>query len=145
MTTDEQMKIDYAVVLKQLQDELDGMDERRQALLASIAAIRRLVSDDQTEQAFPPMPDAPVRMPAIPPQFFAGMTPTAAYRELMQRWPGHYKPPQIADLFMAGGMDAPNRTQLVQSIHSVLKRERQRQAAEERRRAENVIPIARTR
>lgn len=144
MATDAEMKIDYAVVLKHLQEELDGMDERRQALLASIAAMKRLVGDDQ-EQAFPPAQDSPVRMPPIPPRFFLGMTPTEAYRELMQRWPGHYRPPQIADLFMAGGMETANRTTLIQSIHSVLKRARQRAAAEERKRSENVLPMARAR
>ncbi len=145
MTTDTDMKLDYAVVLKQLQDELDGMDERRQALLASIAAIKRLVPEDEKEQAFPPMPDSPPRMPTIPPGFFAGMTPTEGYRELMQRWPGHYRPPQIADLFLAGGMVVANRTALVQAIHSVLKRARQRAAAEERRRTDNVLPMVRAR
>lgn len=145
MTTDTDMKIDYAVVLKQLQDELDGMDERRQALLASISAIKRLVSGDEKEVSYPPSPDEPPRMPAIPPNFFAGMTPTEGYRQLMQRWPGHYRPPQIADLFMAGGIDAANRTALVQAIHSVLKRARAREAADERRRAANVLPMVRSR
>ena len=59
-------------------------------------------------------------------EYFAGKSPTDAYRELMRVWPGHYRPPQIADLFMQGGMATPSRTALVQSIHSVLKRERQR-------------------
>jgi len=142
---DEDMKIDYAAVLKQLQDELGGMDERRQALLASISAIKRLVGDDEREEAFPPAQDPQVKMPAIPPGFFANMTPTEGYRELMQRWPGHYRPPQIADLFMAGGMMATSRTGLVQAIHSVLKRARQREAVEERRRAANVLPMVRSR
>lgn len=142
MATDPDMKIDYAVVLKGLQDELDGMDEHRQALLASIAAMKRLVGE-RDEQAFPPAQDSPIRMPAIPPGFFARMTPTEAYRELMLRWPGHYRPPQIADLFMAGGIHAASRTTLVQAIHSVLKRERQRKLAEERKREANVLPMAR--
>src|SRR5579862_5425802 len=125
------MKIDYAAVLRQLQTELDGIDERRQALSASIAAIKRLIGDEEGEQAFPRAQDAPVRMPTIPPRFFERMSPTEAYRELMSRWPGHYRPPQIADLFMQGGMPTPSRTGLVQAIHSVLAREKKRQAAEE--------------
>lgn len=134
--TESDMKIDYAAVLKALKAELDGMDERRQALLASIAAIRRLV-DDEPEQAYPPAQDAPVRMPVIPPGFFQNMTPTEGYRELMNRWPGHYRPPQIADLFLQGGMPADaGRTALVQAIHSVLKRER-----EKAKRAGGILPL----
>lgn len=131
MSTENDVKIDYAVVLKQLQGELDGLDERRQALLASISAIRRLVQNDQgdDEQLFVPrpVPGETVRMPAIPPRVFADKTPTEAYRLLMERWPGHYRAPQIADLFGEGGMMINDRTALLQAIHSVLKRERSRQ------------------
>src|SRR5438552_8005337 len=105
--TESDMKIDYAAVLRQLRTELAGMDDRRQALLASIAAITRLVAGDEgLEHAYPPSEPTDVRLPAIPPNFFAGMSTTKAYRELMERWPGHYKPPQLADLFVAGGIAA---------------------------------------
>ena len=137
MTSDPEMKIDYAAVLRQLREELAGMDERRQALLASIAAFSRLVDPDDNE----PLPElasptfrtadptaSDVRLPVIPPGFFLGKSPTEAYRLLTTHWPGHYSPPQIADLFMQGGMAATTRTGLIQAIHSVLKRERQRKA-----------------
>ena len=140
MTTDDAMKIDYALVLKQLQRELDGLDERRKALLASVEAMKRLVASERETDAatrdeiFIPRGgvaaahDSTIRMPSIPPDYFRGKTPTQAYRDLMALWPGHYKPPLIADLFMQGGMVTESRTGLVQAIHSVLKRERQRVA-----------------
>jgi len=133
--------IDYALVLKQAEEELEGMDERRQALLAMIAALKRLVRDAEPQPQ--PQPElalniAPVARadvarqspPAIPPGFFANKTPTQAYRELMNLWPGEYSPPQIASIFEAGGMASKTRTSLVQAVHSVLKRERQRQKKE---------------
>jgi hypothetical protein len=138
MTTDEDMKIDYAVVLKQLHHELDGLDGRRQALLATIAGMKRLVdadddgqpmTDEQRGRQFPRTEFTDVRMPVIPPGFFVGKSPTDAYRALMERWQGHYTPPQIADLFKQGGMEAPSRTALIQAIHSVVKRERARELA----------------
>lgn len=135
MLPDSEMKIDYAAVLKQLRAELEGLDDRRQALLASVAAIQRLVEADDQPDAFPdgtapagriPSYADTIKMPVIPPGAFTGKSPTDAYRELMRVWPGHYRPPQIADLFIQGGMNAPSRTTLVQAIHSVLKRERSR-------------------
>lgn len=133
MPPDTDMKIDYALVLKQLQDEIDGLDGRRQALLASIAAIRLLVPEDQQVHFAQDVDRGNgtesngVRMPVIPPGFFSGKTPTVAYRDLMKVWPGYYRAPQIADLFMQGGMVVESRTALVQAIHSVLKRERKRE------------------
>ena len=142
MATDSDMKIDNAAYLRQLQAELDGMDERRQALLATIAAVKRLVDGDEgRDVAYPPAEDAPVRMPVIPPGFFATMTTTHAYRELMKRWPGHYRPPQIADLFLQGGLSATSRTALVQAIHSVLKRERDKKKAAEQGRIGGILPM----
>jgi|SRR6185437_1016877 len=140
MTTDDEMKINYSVVLKQLRRELEGLDGRRQALMASIAAMSRLVDDDEEDQSMSnatltfrtgdPSP-SDVRLPVIPPQFFNGKSPTEAYRLLLAHWPGHYSPIQIADLFMQGGMAATTRTGLIQAIHSVLKRERARKAKEQ--------------
>lgn len=136
MTADEDMKINYSQVLRQLRQELAGIDGRRQALMASIAAMSRLVENDEQEElpmtfvtADPKASD--VKMPVIPPGFFRGMSPTEAYRALLTHWPGHYTPPQIADLFVLGGMAATTRTGLIQAIHSVLKRERDRQKREQ--------------
>jgi hypothetical protein len=143
MTQDDPMKIDYAQVLRQLQAELDGLDGRRQALTASIAGLKSLVSVDEQVQLFPAPGDqngvtgngqsSLGRLPAIPPGFFSGKTPTQGYRELMKQWPGDYRPPQIADMLLAGGMKAKTRTDLVQAIHSALKRERKRKARESAR------------
>jgi hypothetical protein len=141
MATDTDMKIDYSLVLKQLQRELDGLDEKRQALLASVEAIRRLLKADSSDELYVPRGGiagshpTEVKMPTIPPDFFKGKSPTNAYRDLMQIWPGHYTPPQIADLFERGGMETANRTALVQAIHSVLKRERARARLEQAKRS----------
>lgn len=134
MSTDADMKINYALVLKQLRVELEGIEERRQALSASIAAMSRLVEDDVQEQPTAAertfltadLPAGDVRLPVIPPGHFKGKTTTEAYRDLMRKWPGHYSPPQVADLLVQGGIDATTRTGLIQGIHSVLKRERER-------------------
>jgi hypothetical protein len=134
MATDSDMKINYAEVLRQLERDLDGIDERRRALQASIAAMRRLVYDD--DSVSPPSsfvikfhdPGARRDMPSIPPKHFSKMTPTEAYRELMRLWPQRYTPPEIADLFQAGGMTHKKRTDLLQAIHSILKRERDKLA-----------------
>jgi hypothetical protein len=134
MTTDSDMKIDYSVVLKQLQQELGSLDARRHALEASIASMAALVSIEEQAELFAPSAAAPANGakhgPAVPPGFFAGKSPTQAYRELMKLWPGNYTPPEIASIFEAGGMVTKTRTSLVQSIHSVLKRERKRLAKE---------------
>jgi hypothetical protein len=135
MTEPLEMKINYANVLQQLREEYAGLEERRQALAASIAAMKRLVDpeDDDglmpTPMGYPPADSPPVRMPVIPPGFFSGKTPTQGYRDLTATYPGYYTPPQIADLFIGGGMTHKTRTDLVQAIHSVLKREKKRQAA----------------
>lgn len=76
MDTDRDMKIEYGVVLKQLKAELDGMEDRRQALAASIAAMSRLVEGSAQEQLFPAVPSfstsdpsvSEVRLPVIPPR-----------------------------------------------------------------------------
>lgn len=133
MTTDADMKIGYVVMLKELQGELDGMDGRRSALMATIAGLRRLIGEDEQQQ-LPGLNVAQVApanggKPAIPLGFFKGKTPTQAYRDLRKLWPGDYRPPQIADAFIAGGMSARTRTRLIQAVHSVLKREREKKAA----------------
>jgi len=127
------MKIDYALVLKQLQHELSGLDERRQALMATIAGMKRLVDVEVQAELFPAAATADNgngALPPVPPDFFKGKTPTTAYRELMSLWPGEYKPPQIARILLAGGMQGTENTSLVQAIHSVIKRERVRLARE---------------
>jgi hypothetical protein len=46
MTEPLDMKINYANVLQQLRQEYAGLEERRQALAASIAAMNRLVDPE---------------------------------------------------------------------------------------------------
>ncbi len=124
------MKIDYTLVLKDLQEQLDGIDERRSALQASIAAIRRLVGEEDQKQLFSSetgkgTDTAKVSL-GIPPGFFANKTPTEAYRDLMKLWPGNHRPPRIVDAFLEGGMKGKTRTELLQAVHSVLKREKEK-------------------
>ncbi len=133
MTTDTDMKLDYVMVLKNLQTELDGMEGRRKKLLAAIASIGALVSEEEQtrlnlgDQPPPnPLPAGSGPLHAIPAGFFAGKTPTQAYRDLMAIRPGDYSAPQIADAFSAGGMTGKSRTEVLQHIHSVKKRERDR-------------------
>lgn len=133
MTTDKDMKLDYVMVLKNLQAELDGMEGRRKKLVTAIASMRELVNEDeqhplnlvdQTVTTTKQNGSGPLH--AIPPGRFAGKTATHAYRDLIESWPGQYTAPQIADAFVAGGMTGKTRTELLQHIHSVLKRERDR-------------------
>ncbi len=133
MTSDADMTMDYALVLKNLQAELDGMESRRKALVAAIAAMRGLV--EQSAQHRLDLGDDPVSQPssngtgamhAIPPGFFAGKTLTQAFRDLQALRPGEYVAPQLADIFSEGGVIAKSRTELLQGIHSVLKRDRDR-------------------
>lgn len=134
MTTETDMKIPYVVVLRQLQDELNGIEGRRQALQASIAAMKALVEEDEQPQlpslAVTAVVPANGGKPAIPPRSFRGKTVTQGYRDLMRVWPGEYTPPQIADALVAGGISATTRTALIQAVHSVLKREREKKERE---------------
>ena len=128
MDTDAEMKNIYWASLKEAEKELSGMDSRRRALLATVAALRRLVGDDQLALDSPPgdgsEPERTNIAIAVPPEFFRDMTPTQGYRALKERWSGDYKPPQMVDAFLAGGMKAKSRTALLAQLHSVLRRER---------------------
>lgn len=132
MTTDDAMRVDYTAMLKQLQAELDGLESHRSALEATIAGLKRLVAqseDPGIQQALElPVPAAVKNgrnVPPVPPGFFTNKTPTQAYRDFIKLWPGDWTPPQIADAFEAGGMQKA-RTDIIQQVHSVLKRERER-------------------
>lgn len=137
MTADADMAMDYALVLKNLQQELDGMEPRRKALVEAITAMRRLV--EQSAQHSLALGDEPVVEPtsngtgqthAIPQGFFARKTLTQAFRDLQKLRPGQYTAPQLADIFEEGGVSAKSRTELLQGIHSVLKRDRDRRRKE---------------
>lgn len=134
MTSDDDMTLDYALVLKNLQQELDGMESRRKALVTAIAGMRGLV--EQSAQHRLDLGDEPAVVElngngsgakhAIPPGFFTGKTLTQAFRDLQALRPGDYTAPQLADIFEEGGVTAKSRTELLQGIHSVLKRHRDR-------------------
>lgn len=131
MSKERDTTMDYTLVLKDLQRQLDGIDGKRQALQASIAAISALIAADEQ----PSLPGLSLVLtegskPAIPPGFFKGKSVTQAYRDLMKLWPGTYTPPQIADALVAGGIAASSRTGLIQAVHSVLKREREKKERE---------------
>ncbi len=128
MTTDIEMKIAYSLVLKQLQHERQNLEARGRALDASIESLKRLVSIDEQPELAGLDVDEPVSIngrPVVPPGFFENKTPTEAYRDLMKIWPRNYRPPEIADALQAGGMKM-QRTKLLQAVHSVLKREREK-------------------
>jgi len=128
ITTDTDMKHDYSPTLRDLQDELDGMDQRRSDLEAAIEALKRLVPTESQPTNGNKAHASNGHKPkiAVPRGFFAGKTPTQAYRDFIRLWPGEYRPPEIADAFIAGGLDK-SRSDLVQAIHSVLKREKKKQ------------------
>ena len=132
MTTDTEMN-SYATALRDAEKELAGMDERRRDLMATIAVLKRLEGDEQQRLSLGSAVVSDnddnakdVGVPEIPTGFFRGKTPTLAYRDLMKLWPRNYKPPQIVDAFIAGGMETKTRTALLGQVHSVLKRERER-------------------
>lgn len=124
MTMDAEMKDTYLASLREAERELSGMNDRRRALLATVAALRSLVGGEQlsldSSQGGESKPDA------IPPGFFRGKAPTEAYRQLHDRYPGDYTAPQIVDAFMAGGMEAKSRNSLLAQVHSVRRREKLR-------------------
>lgn len=124
METD--MKTTYEAALKDARRELAGLQDRRRALEATVAALTRLVdggaqlslgadlADDET-------PRGKLR---VPPGFFEKKTPTEGYRELQKLWPGDYTGAEIRDAFWAGGMKAKSKGALLAQVHSVLRRER---------------------
>jgi len=135
MTADIEMKLDYVMVLKNLEAELDGIEPYRQKLIAAIASMSALVGEAEQhrlnlgdQSALPDSAGSNGSGPrhAIPAGFFAGKTPTQAYRDLVSLWPAERTPPQITDALLAGGMTVKTRTQLLQAIHSVLKREQEK-------------------
>lgn len=133
MTTDTDMKIDYALVLKQLQRELDGIEARRAALEAAIPGLKRLVrAEEQLDLIDLQIEHVTLRQngkPNVPPEFFKGKTPTEAYRDFKKLWGSDFRPPQIVDAFQVGGMEM-TRAKMLPALHSVLKRERDKEARE---------------
>lgn len=117
--------IPHKVMLAQLEAELAEVDARHRYLAATVASLRQLVEGEQL-----PLPNLdddpkPPRVVPVPPGHFKGMTVTEGYRELMRLWPDDYKPTQIADILTTGGLEM-GRTKLVQTVHSVLRREREK-------------------
>lgn len=129
MSQDKEMTIDYRVVLNDLERKLDSMDSQRRALESTIAGVKSYLAAMDGEALELPLGSTngnghKPKLP-IPPSFFSGKTPTAAYRDLIRLWPGEYTPPQVADAFQLGGMEM-SRTRLLQAVHSVVKREKEK-------------------
>ena len=121
--------ISYRAMRDQCQGELDGMEERRRALLATIAGLDVLIEDGSQIGLGPELETPAVRTngskaPAIPPDFFRGKKPTQAYHEFVKLWGVNYTVPQIRDALIAGGIKGHSRGSLLAAIHSVLRRER---------------------
>lgn len=127
--SEREMKHDYSATLRELQTELDGIDQRRSDLEAAIEALKRLVSPE--EHAAVGNGNGTKPKLAIPRGFFSGKKPTQAYRDFSRLWGTDHTPPEIADAFIAGGMTDKSKSELVQAIHSVRKREKQRTKREQ--------------
>ena len=136
MTADKEMS-NYIAALRDAEKELAGMEGRRRTLQATVEVLGRLVKD---EEQLPLGAGVEVeaasngKAPTIPPNYFKGKMPTQAYRDLLVLAPGEYTAPKVVDAFQAGGMEGRSRTQLLQAVHSVMKRDRDRDKEERERR-----------
>ena len=121
--------ITYRAMRDQCQRELDGMEERRQALQATIAGLDRLIKDGSQidlggELETPTVTTNGSKAPTIPPDFFKGKKPTQAYREFVKLWGADHPVPQIRDAILSGGLQGKSRAELLAALHSVLRRDR---------------------
>ena len=123
--------ITYRAMRDQCQRELDGMEERRQALQATIAGLDRLIKDGsqidlggELEAPAVTTNGGRAQTPVVPPRFFKGKKPTQAYREFVELWGSDFSVPQIRDALIAGGIEPNDPRKLLAALHSVLRRER---------------------
>ena len=130
MITDNDMRTNYLAALRDAKAELTGLQDRRRALEATVAALSRLVDGESQLSLGADMPGdvggGNGRRPSVPPGFFADKTPTEAYRDLQKLWPGEYTGVEVRDAFLAGGMKAKSKNALLAQVHSVRRRERVR-------------------
>ena len=132
MIMDSEMS-NYMAAFRDAENELAGMESRRRTLLATVEVLSRLLRDDKQ------LPLAGIeaekasdgKAPTIPLNYFKGKMPTQAYRDLLVLAPGEYTAPEVVDAFQAGGMEGKSRAHLLQSVHTVLKRDRDRRRAEQ--------------
>ena len=132
MTTDKEMK-NYLAALRDAEKELAGMEGRRRTLLATVEVLGRLLKDEEQLPLGAGMEVEAAsngKAPTIPPNYFKGKKPTQAYRDLLVLAPGEYTAPKVVDAFQAGGMEGRSRTQLLQAVHSVIKRDRDKLKAQ---------------
>lgn len=126
MTSDKDMKNNYLAALGDARAELAGIQDRRRTLEATVAALSKLVEEDEQ---LPLMTggtqedSAPKTIP-VPSGFFQSKTPTEAYRDIQKLWPGSYTGVQIRDAFVAGGIRGKSNHALLAQVHSVLRRAR---------------------
>ena len=131
MIMDSEMS-NYMAALRDAKNELAGMESRRRALRATVEVLSGLLRDDEQ------LPLADVgdekasdgKAPTIPLNYFKGKMPTQAYRDLLVLAPGEYTAPEVVDAFQDGGMEGRSRTQLLQAVHSVMKRDRDKLKAQ---------------
>ena len=123
--------ITYGAMRDQCQRELDGMQERRQALQATIAGLDRLIKDGsqidlggQLETPAVTTNGSKAKAAFVPPGFFKGKKVTQAYREFAELWGSGFPVPQIRDALIAGGIELNDPGKLLAALHSVLRRER---------------------
>ena len=122
--------------LRDAERELAGMESRRRTLQATVEVLGRLLKDEEQlplGAGIGVEAESNEKAPTIPPNYFKGKMPTQAYRDLLVLAPGEYTAPKVVDAFQAGGMEGRSRTQLLQAVHSVMKRDRDKKEEQEKR------------
>ena len=139
---------DYRAALKQAEKELANHEKRREALRATIDALKTLLGVAETAAPAPkPKKKRVVRKrrkrrksagaghPEVPAGTFKGMGPTFAYRKFVGIYGTGYSVPQIRDALIQGGVESKSSTSLLTGLHSVRRRDKLKAEAEQRRKA----------
>ena len=128
MSTDAEMKNSYIDALRDAQNELAGMNNRRRALQATIEGLKRLLTEEEQFSLGADVTESSeengASRPTIPPGFFKGKRATQAYRDFVGLWGADHPMPEIRDALIAGGIEAKSESALLQQLHSVKRRER---------------------
>ena len=143
---DAESRRDYRTALKHAEAELANHEKRGDALRATIDALKNLLGVGQTA-APAPTPKTPVVRkkprkrrksagaghPEVPRGTFKGMGPTYAYRKFVSIYGTGYSVPQIRDALVQGGVESKSSTSLLTGLHSVRRRDRLKEEAQQRR------------
>lgn len=132
-------KRNYRVALKQAEADLATHDQRGEALRATVAGLKTLLTAEGP--AMRGQKRAPVKRrrrrksagaghPEVPANTFRGMGPTSAYRKFLTMYGGGWSVPQIRDALIQGGVKSSSATSLLTGLHSVRRRDRLKEEAE---------------